>query len=76
MTEERRQSLVKVVHKLAEEARVSLRQQRDKLREEIKREKDEDARYTLLEDLDKAAKEANERVEESRGRKEKEVMTV
>lgn len=76
MTEDRRKDLSKVVAQLAEEARVSLRQQRDKLREDIKEEKDEDVRYTLLEELDKAATEGNDKVEDSRKQKEEEVMTV
>ncbi|MDP7069107.1 MAG: ribosome recycling factor [Candidatus Peribacteraceae bacterium] len=76
MTEERRTQLTKVVSKLAEEARVSVRQQRDKLREDIKEEKDEDVRYTLLEDLDKAAAAGNDKIESSKKQKEEEVMTV
>lgn len=76
MTEERRKEMTKLVAKLAEEARVSLRQQRDKLREDIKEEKDEDVRYTLLEELDKAAHDGNEKIEESRKQKEEEVLTV
>ena len=76
MTEERREGLKKIVHKLAEEARISIRQQRDKVREDIKEEKDEDVRYTLLEVLDKAAKEGNGKIDESLKAKEKEVMTV
>ncbi len=77
MTEERRESLKKVVQQLAEEARISVRQQRDQVREKIKEEeKDEDARYTLLEGLDKAAKSANDKIDESKKKKEEEVMTV
>jgi ribosome recycling factor len=45
----------------------------DKIKEE---EKDEDARYTALEHLEKAVKEANEKIEESMKKKEEEVMTV
>jgi len=76
MTEERRQQLVKVVSQLSEEARISVRQQRDRLREEIKEEKDEDLRYGLLEELDKATQKANEKIEESKKKKEEEVMKV
>jgi ribosome recycling factor len=77
MTEERRKELSKVVNQLAEEARVSLRQQRQKLHDDIKTdEKDEDVRYTLLEHLDKAVKEGNDSIEESRKKKEQEIMTV
>jgi len=76
MTEERRKGLKKIVHQLAEEARISIRQQRDKVREEIKEEKDEDRRYTLLEELDNAAKDGNDSVNSSLKKKEEEVMTV
>ena len=77
MTEERRKQLTKLVHDLAEEARISVRQQRQKLNDKIKEEeKDEDRRYTLLEKLDKSVKEANEKIEGSMKKKEQEVMTV
>lgn len=76
MTEERRTSLVKVVHKLAEEARISVRQQRQEANDSIKEEKDEDLRYTLLEQLDKAVKTANDEIEAIMKQKETEIMTV
>lgn len=76
MTEERRTQLKKVVAQLAEEARISVRQQRDKLRENIKEEKDEDVRYTLLEQLDKASEKGNGDIEAAMKAKEEEVMTV
>ena len=77
MTEERREQLKKIVHQLAEEARISVRQQRQTVHDKIKNdEKDEDVRFTLLEELDKAVKEGNEKIEESMKKKEQEVMTV
>ncbi len=77
MTEERRIQLTKLVSKLGEEARISIRQQRQSIHDDIKdNEKDEDVRYTLLEELDKATKAGNDKVEESVKEKEKEVMTV
>lgn len=77
MTEERRQKLVKIVHQLAEEARISIRQQRQSVHDGIKEEeKDEDLRYTLLDELEKAVKAANEKVEESKKQKEEEVLKV
>ncbi|MCF7844747.1 MAG: ribosome recycling factor [Kiritimatiellales bacterium] len=77
MTEERRIQLTKLVHKLSEEARISIRQQRQDVNDDIKdNEKDEDARYTLLDELEKSVKAANEKVEESMKKKEEEVMTV
>lgn len=77
MTQERRTSLVKIVQQLSEEARISIRQQRQKIHDDIKtNEKDEDVRYSLLEKLDAAVKSANEQIEELKLKKEKEVMTV
>ena len=77
MTEERRKELTKIVQQLSEEARVSLRQQRQTVHDSIKEsEKAEDVRYTLLEALDKAVKDANDRIEDSRKKKEQEIMTV
>lgn len=77
MTEDRRKDMVKIVHQIAEESRISIRQQRQTAHDGIKdEEKDEDLRYSLLEQLDKAVKAANEKVEESMDKKEEEVMTV
>lgn len=77
MTEERRTQLTKVVHSLAEDARISVRQLRQTAHDNIKdEEKDEDVRYTSLENLEKAVKEANEKIEASKKAKDEEVMTV
>ncbi len=76
MTQERRQKLTKVVQQLSEEAKISLRQQRDKLREDIKKEKDEDLRYTLLEEIDQVSQSGNEQIDTIKKSKEQEVMTV
>ena len=77
MTQERREQLVKLVHQLAEEGRISVRQQRQSAHDDIKdNEKDEDVRYTLLEELEKAVKAANEKIDTSKKEKEEEVMTV
>jgi ribosome recycling factor len=76
MTEDRRKQITKVVDQLAEEARISIRQQRDEIRENIKQEKDEDVRYTLLEQLDEAVKKTNDDIEAIRKKKAEEIMTV
>jgi ribosome recycling factor len=77
MTEERRTQLNKVVNQLAEEARISVRQKRQDAHDDIKdNEKDEDVRYTLLEQLEKEVKAMNENIEESKKKKEEEIMTV
>jgi len=77
MTEERRTEMTKIVHQLAEEARISIRQQRQVINDQIKEEeKDEDRRYTLLEELDKAVAVGNDKADEAKKQKEEEVMTV
>lgn len=77
MTEERRMQLKKIVHSLAEEARISIRQQRQQAHDKIKdEEKDEDLKFTLLDQLEKAVKVFNEKIEESKKAKDEEVMTV
>lgn len=77
MTEERRQQMTKVVHQLAEDARISIRQQREEAQRKIKDEEtDEDVRYTLIDNLQKEVEKANEKIEEAMKKKEEEVMTV
>ncbi len=76
MTEERRTQLQKIVQKLAEEARISLRQHRQKVHDELKEEKDETLRKTLLEYLQKEVDKANEKIDELRKKKEEELMKI
>jgi len=77
MTEERRKELTKVVQKLAEEAKITLRQHRQAVLDKIKaEEKDEDARFTQQDDLQKLVDKTNLQIEELRKKKEQEVMTI
>lgn len=76
MTEERRTMLKKNVHQLAEEARISVRHLRQTAHESIKKESDEDKKFTLLEELEKSVGEANEKIEKTMKDKEEEIMTV
>ena len=76
MTEERRLQLAKVVHQLAEEARISIRKHRQEAHDAIKPEKDEDVRETLLEQLQKDVDEFNGKIAETAKKKEQEIMTV
>lgn len=77
MTEERRTQLKKVVHTLAEEARISVRQKRQDVQDAIKEnKKDEDERYSLIDFLQKAVEDANKHIEEAMKKKETEIMTV
>ncbi len=76
MTEERREQLKKIVQKLAEEARISIRQHRQKSHDQLKEEKDETLRKTLLEYLQKEVDKANEQIDEVRVKKEEELMKI
>lgn len=76
MTEERRAQLVKIVHKLAEEARIAVRQARQKAQDAIKQDPNENLRNSLQDQLQKEVDKANERIDELRDHKEEEVMKV
>jgi ribosome recycling factor len=76
MTEERRSQLKKIVSQLSEETRIALRKHRQTVHDEIKQEKDEDMKETLMENLQKAVDAANEAVAELAKKKEEEVMKV
>ena len=81
LTEERRREYVKLLHKMAEEARVSVRQARKDANDEIKqRQKDgelsEDETRREQDDVQKITNQYVERVDELLKRKEAEVMEV
>jgi ribosome recycling factor len=81
MTEENRKDLVKLVSKKAESARVSLRQIRDKIKEEIiqaEKEKDlsEDEKFKYLKQLDDHIAEKTKEVTELADSKEQKILTV
>ena len=80
LTEDRRKFLVKVVKTKLEEARVLLRQERDKTISDIQtkeraHEITEDDRYRLKEELQKLVDEANKSLDALAGKKEKEIMS-
>ena len=76
MTEERRKQLQKVVHKLAEEARISLRQARQKALDAIKPDPNETLRNSLTAQLQKEVDAMNGKIDEMRGKKEDELMKI
>lgn len=81
MTEENRSQRVRQVHEKAEQARISIRNIREDIRETIqKMEKDkeigEDEKYRLQEELDKKVKQWNEKVDQFAKKKEEEIMTI
>lgn len=81
LTEERRKELVKVLNQKTEEARVSIRKNREEIWDEIQElEKDgkigEDDKFSGKEKLQKAVDEYNSQIENIREKKEEEIMKI
>ena len=81
LTEERRKELVKLLNQKAEDARVSVRKNREALWDEIQKlEQDgkigEDDKFAGKEKLQKVVDEYNGKIEEIRDKKEQEIMTI
>lgn len=81
MTEETRKETVKLLNQKAEDAKISLRLLRDKVKEEIieaekNKEFGEDEKFSLLESLDKLIAKHNEEIKALADKKEEEIMTV
>jgi ribosome recycling factor len=81
LTEETRKEIAKLLHQKAEQAKVALRQIRDKVKEEImeaekNKEFGEDEKFSLLEELDKKVGEFNNQIKAITEEKEEEIMTV
>jgi len=81
LNEERRKELVKVLNQKAEEARVGIRKGREEIWDEIQgMEKSgsigEDDKFSGKDKLQKVVDEYNGKIEEIRGKKEQEIMTV
>ena len=80
MTEERRKSYAKVVAERSEQARQSVRQIRQKFMKEIDTEvkngMSEDTGKRLKDEVEKAVKECNSKIEEMHDKKVEDLMTV
>lgn len=81
LTQERRLELVKVLNKIAEEARVKLRQLRDKARANIQKQEQakeisEDEKFRLQKELEDKVKEYGDKIEEMRNKKQAEIVKV
>lgn len=79
LTTETREKYVKVVKQKLEEAKVSLRNERDEVWNDIqKKEKEgetgEDDKFRFKDEMEKIAKEANEKLDGISSKKEKEIM--
>lgn len=81
MTEENRKRLVKQVNEKTEQARISLRNIREKIREEVQalerdKQMGEDEKFRLQEQLDKLVADWNAKIESASKKKEEEIMTI
>lgn len=81
MTEENRKEMIKILGQKLEQARISVRNTRDKIKEKIveaesEGEITEDDKYRLQEDLDKLVKEKNDEIKAIGEKKEQELMTI
>ncbi len=81
LTEETRKDMIKKLNQKLEETKVSLRNNREKLKEMIinqekNKEISEDDKFRILEDLDEMVKFYNEQVKQIGGKKEQEIMTI
>lgn len=81
LTEETRKNLVKTLHEKLENARVSVRNVRDGVKQDVvnsekAKEISEDDKYSMLEDLDKVCAGYNEKIKNIGDEKEKEIMTI
>lgn len=81
LNEERRQELAKIVGQKAEEAKIIVRNSREKTWKEVKELESasqitEDDKYKAQEELDKLVNEINDQIKELEDKKEQEVMTV
>ncbi len=81
LTEETRKEVVKLLNQKAEETKIAIRLERDKIKEEIieaekNKEFGEDEKFGQLEALDKKVGEFNDKIKELVDKKEEEIMTV
>ncbi len=79
LTEERRKMLIKIMGEKLEDARISVRQEREKIWSDIQLEEkngkiSEDEKFKAKDELQKLIDEANRKLEELAEKKEKEIM--
>lgn len=81
LTEETRKDIIKILNKKLEQAKISLRNIRDKIKDEITdlekiKEISQDEKFDLLKKLDNKIAEFNGKIKEIGEKKEKEIMTI
>lgn len=81
ITEERRFELVKKIKEKAEQAKIKIRNNRDKAREKVmeeikNKEISEDEKYARFDDIDKLNKEMSDKIKKLSDNKESEIMSI
>ncbi len=76
MTEERRTQITKVVHQLAEAAKIKIRQERQAANDAAKEIAEEDEKQRVQKELQHMVDAANKSIDDAAKKKEQEVMTV
>jgi ribosome recycling factor len=81
MTEQNRKDMTKVVNQKGEQARISIRNVREEVREQISSDENaktisEDEKFRLFDQLDEMVKSFNQKIEEIVKEKEEEIMTI
>jgi ribosome recycling factor len=81
LTEEKRKELVKMLHQKAEASKVTIKQRREKIREQITTDEKagtvtEDAKFRAFDDIDKVVKEYHDLIKAFVDTKENDIMTI
>lgn len=81
LTEENRREIVKKLSKKLEDARISVRQTRDEIKNDIEqaeenKEINEDDKFRFIKELDEEVAENNDELKKTRDKKEEEIMTI
>ena len=81
MTEENRKDIVKVIKQKSEQARITIRNIREEIRDQISKDEKsktitEDDKYSILEELDKIVSEFNKKIDVLAKEKEDDVMKI
>ncbi len=81
LTEENRREIVKKLSKKLEDARISVRQIRDEIKNDIEqaeenKEINEDDKFRFIKELDEEVAENNDELKKTRDKKEEEIMTI
>lgn len=81
LTEESRRELVKILHKKLEDSRITLRNHRERAKDDINslakdKQIGEDEKFTALKDLDEVIKDYNDKIKKIGEEKETEIMKI